>query len=80
MFKSVSHENPKFTWSYWKFMSLNGSSYTLFTYCHLMRHKFDLFAGFSFVEYSSFAKHMKERKSLVEFKTAINDFGNIDCN
>ena len=43
-----------------------------------MRHKFDLFAGFSFVEYSSFAKHMKERKSLVEFKTAINDFGNID--
>ena len=45
-----------------------------------MRHKFGLFAGFSFVEYSSFPKHMKERKSLVEFKTAINDFGNIDCN
>ena len=89
MFKSVSHENPKFTWSYWKFtwsywkfMSLNGSSYTLFTYCQieLMRHKLGLFAGFSFVEYSSFPKHMKERKSLVEFKTAINDFGNIDCN
>ena len=83
IYKSTTQRNPEFMWSYFAY---NNISYNLrkgpILYLHSMH---STYYGTNSVHFrgsliwNNPPRDNKSRKSLSEFKTKIENFGNIDC-